>query len=119
MGVWLIPRGFLLVIALLLMDAWAGGLVCFFAGVRRGLAFSEREGASGREVASFLGLFAVGVGGLALAQPLLLALGFVLAGVLDVAAARKREAPRYFARLRPAQAVVGALAMVSLAARLA
>lgn len=119
LGVWIAPRGFLLVVALLLMDAWAGGLVCFFAGVRRGLTFSERRGASVREAASFLGLFLVGFGGLALAQPLLLALGFLLAGGLDLAAARKREAPAYFARLRPAQAIVGALAMVSLAARLA
>ena len=98
---WLVPKGMLTVLALIGMDAWAGGLLCFFAGVRRGLTFSERRGGAWREVATFLLLFFAGVAGIALAQPLLLALGFVGAGAAGVLAARRGEAPSYFARLRP------------------
>ena len=116
---WLLRDHLLLTLSLIATDAWAGGLLCFFAGVRRGLTFSERRGGAWAEVATFLALFFAGVVGIALAQPLLLALGFVGAGVADVFAARRGEAPRYFARLRPAQCAVAAVALVSLAVRLA
>ena len=116
---WVTPRGPWLVLEVIAADAWGGGLLCFFAGVRRGLTFSERRGGGVGEIATFLLLFFVGVAGIALAQPLLLALGFVGAGAADLRAAKRREAPAYFARLRPAQALVGAVALVAVFARVA
>ena len=116
---WVTPRGLWLVVEAIAANAWGGGLLCFFAGVRRGLTFSERRGGGVGEIATFLVLFFVGVVGISLAQPLLLALGFVGAGAADLRAAKRREAPAYFARLRPAQALVGALALVAVFARIA
>ncbi len=111
---WALPSQPLILATLV---CWAGGLLCFFSGVRRGLSFSERKGAGVGEVAGFLLLFFVGVVGLTLRQPWVLAAGFVLAGWQDRRAARRGEAPRYFAPLRPAQAAVAALSLLAAAAR--
>ncbi|MBE7220624.1 MAG: hypothetical protein INR64_19310 [Caulobacteraceae bacterium] len=119
LGVWIAPRSALTLFVTVGVDAWAGGLLCFWAGVRRGLTFSERRGAAAAEIATFLAVFFVGVAGIALSLPWLLALGFVAAGAADLAAARRAQAPTYFRRLRPAQAVVGALSLLAVAARLA
>ncbi len=90
--------------------AWAGALLCFFAGVNRGLSFRQPGGPALAQIGTMLWLFAVGVASLLSPWPwmsLILQLtGFASMAVLDPAAARHGEAPRYFARLRPVQLVV-------------
>lgn len=95
---------------------WSGAILCFIAGVRRGLSFDTRGGPAWAELSTVLWLFALGIGGLALAvwSPAasigLLLLGYASFGVAR--GARAGEAPRFFSRVRPAQA---ALAVASLA----
>jgi hypothetical protein len=107
----------------LLATVWSGALLCFFAGVRRGLTFSEAGGARAGELVSMLGLFLLGLATLVLsgrAVSLGTAIaGFAAVGMLDAWAARQRQAPRYFAAFRPAQALVAisALAILFIAAR--
>ena len=115
---WLAPAGPARDLAVTTALAWSGALLAFLSGVRRGLSFSEAKGARLDEVAGFLALFAVAFAGILLSQPLVLAAGFVMAGVLDARAARRGEAPGYFRRLRPAQAALGALSLAAVAARL-
>ena len=50
---------------------------------------------------------------------LALAAGFALAAVLDTLAARRGDAPAYFAGLRPAQLSIAALSLLAIALRLA
>ncbi len=118
LAAWVAPVGGLRAAAVAAVLAWGGALLAFWAGVRRGLSFSERRGAALEEMAAFLLLFGVAVVGMVLRWPLVLAGGFVAAGALDARAARRGEAPRYFRRLRPAQAAVGALSMAVAGARL-
>ena len=96
---------------------WAGSLLAFFAGVRRGLSFSESEGAHPEELATLLAVFSTGALTVALRSPRLGAAGMAMVGVLDALAAAKGEAPQYFRRFRPAQLGLGALALGSIAAR--
>ena len=109
-GAWLLPRE-LRGLADVGSRAWAAGLLCFLAGVRRGLTFSERRGASTAEVATFLALFFTGVTGWLF--PPLLMLGLFVAGMADAIAARRAQAPRYFTWLRPAQALVALTGLAS------
>ena len=95
--------------------AWPGGVLCFLAGVRRGLSFRQPGGPTLAQIAAMLWLFVLGVGSL-LSPWLVPALGPRIAGfatmaVLDPVAARRREAPRYFVRLRPVQMLVPIVAL--------
>lgn len=82
---------------------WAGSLLAFFSGVRRGLSFSEAAGARPMEIVTLLGLFAAGVLTLLFRSPALGAAGLAATAIADVLAARRREAPVYFGALRPVQ----------------
>ena len=104
-------------VALRLTVAWAGAVLCFLAGVRRGLSFRQPGGATLAQLAAMFVLFVLGALSLLspwpLASLLLQAGGYGAMAVLDPVAARRREAPLYFARLR---AVQMALPLVSLLA---
>ncbi len=96
--------------ALRLGSLWAGAVLCFLAGVRRGLSFRQSGGSTVSEIGSTISLFSLGAGSLVLPRGrvslLTLLSGFVLLGIGDTRAARRGEAPRYFARLRPVQLLV-------------
>ena len=89
---------------------WAGAVLCFLAGVRRGLSFRQDGGSTVSEIGSVVTLFSLGAASLVLptgrASQLALLSGFALLGAGDARAARRSEAPRYFARLRPVQVLV-------------
>ena len=93
-----------------LTTAWAGAVLCFLAGVRRGLAFRQAGGSTVAQVASMFWLFVLGAGSLLSPRRVpalvLLLLGYGSEVVLDPDAARRGEAPRYFARLRPVQLLI-------------
>jgi hypothetical protein len=116
--VWLVPSWIVLISAAAAI--WSGALLVFFAGVRRGLTFSEAGGATRPELASMLWLFGLGVGALWLrAGPLALTLailGLASLAVLDLLAARRRQTPRYFALFRPLQLAVAIAALCILIA---
>jgi uncharacterized membrane protein len=94
---------------------WAGALLTFFAGVRRGLTFSEAGGGRPSELATMLGVFFVGVVSLILLSPVLAALGLAGVAVLDAMAARRQQAPLYFSVFRPPQLGLGALSLLAIA----
>ncbi len=89
---------------------WAGAILCFLAGLRRGVSFRTPGGPKVAQIATMLWLFVLGVGALAtltlgVARVLLL-LGYVSLAVLDPLAARRGEAPLFFERLRPVQMAI-------------
>ncbi len=102
---------------------WAGSILAFLAGVRRGLSFRTQGGPTVAQIATMMVLFVLALGALAMlvhgrtttALVLLLA-GFAALLALDPIAAARGEAPEFFARLRPPQL---AIALASLAALLA
>ncbi len=96
---------------------WTGCLLAFLAGVRRGLSFSEADGARPTEIASFLALFGVAVLTLLFRSPGLGVGGLALVAVLDGAAAGAGQAPPSFRLLRPAQMIVACLALVLVGSR--
>ena len=114
--VWLLPSAGATLVRLLSV-VWTASLLTFFAGVRRGLSFSEAGGARPAEVATLLGLFSLGVATLVLGSPAVGAFGMALLGVLDAAAARRARAPRYFRIFRPLQAAVCVAALTIVQAR--
>lgn len=89
---------------------WGGALLCFLGGVRRGLAFRQPGGTTVGEAGTMFSTFSLGAG--ALLSPfrvpslLLLLAGFGVIRCADPNAARRDEAPQYFARLRPPQMMV-------------
>lgn len=104
---------------------WAAAILIFISGVRRGLSFGEEQrgetGPLAAEIAAALGYFAIGLVAILLRVQfalLILMLGYALVGVLDRRAARARRAPRYFARLRPLQALIAIAGLAGLLARL-
>jgi hypothetical protein len=93
---------------------WAGAVAVFLSGVRRGLSFRTEGGPRASQLAMMLWLFCGGLGSVLL--PLVWALWLLLAlyaslAVLDPIAARRGEAPLYFARLRPAQMGFGVVCL--------
>lgn len=89
---------------------WAGAVLCFLAGVRRGVSFRTPGGPRVTQIATMLWLFLLGVGALAtlplgVARVLLL-VDYVSLAVLDPRAARRDEAPLFFAQLRPVQMAI-------------
>lgn len=105
-------------IALRLAIIWAALILTFIAGVRRGFGFGVDRASTPSEIASSTGYFALA--GLALIAPRpdlalgLLVLGYLLAAVLDRRAALAGNAPLHFARLRPPQLTLGAMALAAL-----
>lgn len=104
---------------------WAVAICTFLAGVRRGVSFRTVGGPTVSQIATMMWLFCAGLGSLVLwsfgearwSLPLL-AVAFFSIGILDPIAARKGEAPLFFAKLRPPQMilpVVGLLALWPLA----
>ena len=91
---------------------WAGSLLAFFAGVRRGLTFSEAGGGRLGELATMLATFGLGVLSLVLVSSAIAAAGLAAVGVLDAMAARRREAPGYFVLFRPPQMLTAVLALL-------
>ncbi len=106
-------------VALAALEIYGAAILIFLGGVRRGLSFRTEGGPRAGQIGMALWLFAAGLGALALAT--VPALGLLLAGyaslfILDPLAARRGEAPLYFARLRPWQMAipVAVLALVLL-----
>jgi Protein of unknown function (DUF3429) len=101
---------------------WGGAVLAFLAGVRRGLSFRTPGGPAPAQLATSLGLFALGFAALAVSQTAvavsLLLAGYAALGVLDPRAADRHEAPPYFARLRPAQMLIPVLSLVAVLALL-
>lgn len=89
---------------------WGGAILCFLGGVRRGLSFDDPGGARGGQFAGALPDFALGLLALAAPSPRVslaaLIVGYGWLGATDRAGANAGEAPRYFARVRPAQAAL-------------
>jgi uncharacterized membrane protein YoaK (UPF0700 family) len=86
---------------------WCGALLCFFAGVRRGLSFRQSGGPALAQLGGMLWLFGLGIATIlspwrtvSLALPLI---GFSSMFWLDAEATRRHEAPLYFAKLRAVQ----------------
>jgi hypothetical protein len=115
-GVWLVAPELALVLRTWAV-IWAAGLLTFFAGVRRGLTFSEAGGGRATELATMFGLFALGMLAMVLCSAAIAAAGLAAVGVLDAVAGRRREAPGYFAAFRPWQMGLCALAMVAVQLR--
>ncbi|KAA9007997.1 DUF3429 domain-containing protein [Histidinibacterium aquaticum] len=117
---WLTPAPWA-IIAIFAGQIVGAALLCFFAGVRRGLSFRTEGGPKPRQIAVMLALFFGGLVALVLppALGLLIVLVAIAAmGIFEPRAAERGEVPLYFARLRPPQmtiAVVG-LAMLLVAA---
>lgn len=98
---------------------WAGGILMFVGGVRRGLSFDRPERRRG-QVALALAYFGIG-----LIAPILwfgpsfvlLAIGYALMGIFDRRAALRGDAPAHFARLRPTQAILAIAGLAALTVR--
>jgi hypothetical protein len=97
-----------------LATIWSGGLLCFFAGVRRGLSFRQSGGPTVSQLAGMLWLFCAGIATLAASLLLLPLIAFASMMLLDISATTRREAPRYFARLREVQLWLPILSLLTL-----
>ena len=107
----------------LLTMIWADAILAFLAGVRRGLSFRTEGGPAPAQIATMFGLFVLAllsflalVHGFTRSAIACTLLGFAAMMVLDPIAARRGQAPLFFARLRPPQI---AIAVASLAILLA
>ncbi|TGD99283.1 DUF3429 domain-containing protein [Methylobacterium nonmethylotrophicum] len=110
-------------IAVTLTLLWGAAILLFFSGVRRGVSFRTEGGATAAQIATMIALFVLGLGAVLAvalvreaAAALLLIAGFVLVAVLDPIAARRGEAPLFFARLRPIQMPIAVVSLVALLA---
>lgn len=101
---------------------YGAAILLFLSGVRRGVSFRTEGGPTVVQIATMLGLFCLGLGALltvvilgnrVIALDLLIA-GFVAIAILDPIAARRGEAPLFFARLRPLQIPIAVLSLVAL-----
>jgi len=103
-------------VAVHLTVTWAGAVLCFLSGVRRGLSFRQEGGPLLSQLATMLWLFILGVASLLSPFPIpslvMQLLGYTTMAIYDPPAAREGGVPRYFARLRPIQM---SLPIVSLA----
>jgi hypothetical protein len=97
---------------------WSSAVLCFLAGVRRGLSFATPGGATAGEIASALFLFALGLPALFLPAPtvplVLLIVGYASTGLLDAraarrGAARRRGSSQRSARCRPHSPLPGSV----------
>lgn len=104
-----------------LTTLWGCAILCFLSGVRRGLSFRTPGGPQAAQLVTMLGLFGLGLAALLLHETgrprpalALLVLGYASLGVLDPLAARTRETPPSFARLRPVQMAIPVLCLLAL-----
>ncbi|MFD0936167.1 DUF3429 domain-containing protein [Methylobacterium trifolii] len=107
---------------LLVTIFYGAAILLFLSGVRRGVSFRTEGGPTVVQIATMLGLFGLGLGALlfvgvlgnrVIALDLLIA-GFVAVAVLDPIAAKRGEAPLFFARLRPLQMPIAVLSLAAL-----
>jgi len=110
-------------VAAALTILWGCAILLFLSGVRRGVSFRTEGGATVAQIATMIGLFSLGFAALVLATLdravpalVLLLLGFTAIAVLDPIAARRGEAPLFFARLRPVQIPIAILSLAALLA---
>ncbi len=105
-------------VAARLTFTFAAAILLFLSGVRRGLSFRSPEGPTLSQIATFMWLFFLGLGAVLLGPSwiatMLVILGYGSVAVLDAMAARREDAPPYFARLRPTQMPIGILGLVVL-----
>ena len=120
-----VTRGAIRAEIVLLTIIWAASILAFLAGVRRGLSFRTEGGPAVAQLVTMFGLYVLAlaalvlvVEGLALASVALLLVGFAAIAVLDPIAARKGEAPLFFARLRPTQISIAVAGLAALLASL-
>ena len=92
---------------------WGCAILTFLSGVRRGVSFRTPGGETTGQIVTMLWLFCLGFAAIVLtalalpvASTILLLIGYLSLEILDPIAARKLEAPLYFARLRPAQMAI-------------
>ena len=100
-----------------LVVLWGAAILMFLGGVRRGLSFRTPGGPRLSQIAMMLWLFLAGLGALMLPGPwalVLLLAGYASLMVLDPIAARREEAPLYFARLRPSQMAIPVASLAAL-----
>ncbi len=97
---------------------WGCAILTFLSGVRRGVSFRTPGGVTAGQIVTMLWLFCLGFAAIvltAVALPVwsavLLLLGYLSLEIFDPIAARKLEAPLYFARLRPAQMAIPVLCL--------
>ncbi len=99
-------------LAIRLAVVWAALILSFIGGVRRGFGFARAEASTAAELLAAIAY--VTLAGTALIAPrtsqalMVLAVGYLLAALLDRRAALRGDAPRHFARLRPPQLLIGA-----------
>jgi hypothetical protein len=123
-GAWLFygERAWFVVFAAL----WGCAILCFLAGVRRGVSFRMAGGPTLAQIATMLVVFGLGFCAMSAFFLLrstvltlaMLAVGYALLAVLDPIAARHGEAPLFFAGLRPAQMAIAVVSLVALIVRL-
>lgn len=108
-------------LAVRLAVLWAGAILVFLSGVRRGLSFRTPGSETAVAVATSLWLFALGLGALIVSiyvgqasALVLLLVGCISLAVLDPWAARRGEAPPFFARLRPPQMAISVACLAAL-----
>ena len=109
--------------AVLSTIVWAGSILAFLAGVRRGLSFRTEGGPAIAQIVTMFCLYVLALvsliagvhGYLAIAVGSLL-IGFAAMQVLDPIAARNGQAPLFFSRLRPPQLAIAGVSLVALLA---
>jgi hypothetical protein len=114
-ALWLAPPD-LAAVAGRTLVLWSAALLLFFSGVRRGLSFRTEGGPRLAQLVMFAWLFTAGLAVLVLPAPWpvpLALVAFVSLWVLDPVAARRGDAPLYFARLRPVQMAVPVLSLLA------
>jgi hypothetical protein len=119
LAAWLAPAPWPAV-AVAIGQGWGGALLIFLGGVRRGLSFFTDGGPRTAQIVTMLWLFLLGCAALlvvpAIAYPLLV-VGYGSIALLDPPAARRGDAPAFFARLRPPQMGVALGGLVALLVR--
>jgi hypothetical protein len=117
-GAWLLPSAWA-THALYAAWLWGAVILLFLAGVARGLSFATDGGPQLQQVARSIGLFLLALAALLSSLRLgfpLLAVGYLIVGVADPREAQAGRAPAHFARLRPTQMGIAAVALIALAA---
>jgi len=117
-----VTYGSIRAVAMSLAIIWAGAILVFLAGVRRGLGFRTPGGASSGQIVFILWTFVLAFGSMIALRPLtslfLLILGYAGMAVSARAAAVRAEVPLFFSGFRPVQMSVAVLSLCAVAARL-
>ncbi|MEX6504854.1 DUF3429 domain-containing protein [Jiella sp. M17.18] len=101
---------------------WGASILMFLSGVRRGVSFRTPAGPTLSQLAMMLWLYVLGfaclcatVWGFPLGATIAEIVGYASLAVLDPIAARREEAPLFFARLRPVQMAIPILSLIAVA----